>query len=424
MTIHTTIDNSRNFRPKSEALQLLIERGFLHQCTDLEALDARLMEGPITAYAGFDATADSLHVGHLLPLMAMRWLQKLDHKPILLVGGGTTRIGDPSFRSESRPMLDDAQIEHNLNGIRATVERLFDLSEGEGRMANNADWLDEFRFLEFLREFGTHFTVNRMMTFDSVRSRLEAQQPLSVLEFCYMMLQAVDFVELNKRFDCVLQIGGSDQWGNIVNGVDLGRRAGKQLFGFTLPLLTTASGSKMGKTADGAVWLSPERLSSFGFWQFWRNTADGDVVRFLKLFTDLPLAEIGRLSKLEGQELNEAKKILATQVTSIVHGPEAARAAMEQGEALFSGNDEGTEPTHELPLALLSTRIGLLELIVKIGFAGSNSEARRLVQGSSVKLNGTLILDEKRQISEGDIRTGDRISLSVGRKRKALVQFK
>ncbi|OKL42514.1 tyrosine--tRNA ligase [Pseudovibrio exalbescens] len=423
MTIHATIDTTRNFRPKSEALALLIERGFLHQCTDLEALDAKLVEGRVTAYAGFDATADSLHVGHLLPLMAMRWLQKLDHKPILLIGGGTTRIGDPSFRTESRPMLDDAAIERNLRGIRDTVERLFDLSEGEGRMVNNAEWLDEFRFLEFLRDFGTHFTVNRMMTFDSVRSRLDAQQPLSVLEFCYMMLQAVDFVELNKRFDCTLQIGGSDQWGNIVNGVDLGRRSGNQLFGFTLPLLTTASGAKMGKTADGAVWLNPSRLSSFDFWQFWRNTADADVVRFLKLFTDLPLSEIDRLARLEGQEVNEAKKILATQVTSIVHGPEAARAAMEQGEALFSGKEDGTQPTHVLSADLLDGSLGLLSLLVRLGFAGSNSEARRLVQGNSVRVNGELETDDRRQLTRNDTREDRTLSIAVGRKRKALVQF-
>ncbi|KZL18783.1 Tyrosine--tRNA ligase [Pseudovibrio axinellae] len=418
-----TIDTTRSFRPKSEALQLLIDRGFLHQCTDLEALDAKLTAGPITAYAGFDATADSLHVGHLLPLMAMRWLQKTGHRPILLVGGGTTRVGDPSFRSESRPLLDDAQIEHNLAGIRATVERLFDLSEGQGQIINNAEWLDEFRFLEFLRDFGTHFTVNRMMTFDSVRSRLEAQQPLSVLEFCYMMLQAVDFVELNKRVDCTLQIGGSDQWGNIVNGVDLGRRSGNQLFGFTLPLLTTASGSKMGKTAEGAVWLNPSRLSSFGFWQFWRNADDADVPRFLKLFTELPLGEIDRLASLKGPELNEAKKILATQVTGIVHGLAAAEAALQQGEALFGGQEDLSQPTHELPLTLLAKPLGLLELLVQVGFAESNGEARRLIRGGGVRLNSSIVLEEARMISEGDLKPGERLTLAVGKRRKALVMF-
>ncbi|QUS56902.1 tyrosine--tRNA ligase [Pseudovibrio brasiliensis] len=420
---HTVVDTTRCFRPKSEALQLLIDRGFLHQCTDLEALDEKLQAGHITAYAGFDATADSLHVGHLLPLMAMRWLQKTGHKPILLVGGGTTRVGDPSFRSESRPLLDDAQISHNLAGIRATVERLFDLSEGQGQIVNNAEWLDEFRFLEFLRDFGTHFTVNRMMTFDSVRSRLEAQQPLSVLEFCYMMLQAVDFVELNQRFDCTLQIGGSDQWGNIVNGVDLGRRSGSQLFGFTLPLLTTASGSKMGKTAEGAVWLNPSRLSSFGFWQFWRNVDDADVSRFLKLFTDLPLGEIDRLSALKGQELNEAKKILATQVTGIVHGLAAAEAALQQGEALFNGQEDLTQPTHELPLALLAKPLGLLDLLVKTGFATTNNEARRLIRGGGVRVNTSIVLEETRMISEGDLKPGERLTLAVGKRRKALVEF-
>ncbi|MTI18670.1 tyrosine--tRNA ligase [Rhodobacteraceae bacterium RKSG542] len=420
----TVVNTTNAFRPKSEALQLLIDRGFMHQTTDLEALDAKMVEGPITAYAGFDATADSLHVGHLLPLMAMRWMQKLGHKPILLVGGGTTRIGDPSFRTESRPMLDDTQIAHNLAGISKTVERLFDLSEGEGRIVNNAEWLDEFRFLEFLRDFGSNFTVNRMLTFDSVRSRLEAQQPLTVLEFCYMMLQAVDFVELSKRFDCSLQIGGSDQWGNIVNGVDLGRRAGKQLFGLTLPLLTTAGGSKMGKTAQGAVWLNSDRLTVFGFWQFWRNTADADVARFMKLFTDLPLSEINRLAELKGAEMNEAKKILATQVTGIVHGLDAAQSAMEQGEALFAGNVESSEPTHVMPLARLATRIGLLELMVDTGFANSNSEARRLVRSGAVRINNTLVMEEDRAISEGDISAGDRLVIAVGKRRKALIAFK
>ncbi|SDQ80476.1 tyrosine--tRNA ligase [Pseudovibrio sp. Tun.PSC04-5.I4] len=420
---HSIIDSTLNFRPKSEALQLLVDRGFLHQCTDLEALDAKLEAGPITAYAGFDATADSLHVGHLLPLMAMRWLQKTGHKPILLVGGGTTRVGDPSFRSQSRPLLDDAQIEHNLAGIRTTVERLFDLSEGQGQIVNNADWLDEFRFLEFLRDFGTHFTVNRMMTFDSVRSRLEAQQPLSVLEFCYMMLQAVDFVELNKRFDCTLQIGGSDQWGNIINGVDLGRRSGTQLFGLTLPLLTTPSGSKMGKTAEGSVWLNPSRLSSFGFWQFWRNVDDADVPRFLKLFTDLPLGEIDRLASLKGKELNEAKKVLATQVTGIVHGLAAAEAALQQGEALFNGQEDLSQPTHELSLPLLAKPLGLLDLLVKTGFATTNSEARRLIRGGGVRLNSTIVIEETRQISEGDLKPGERLTLAVGKRRKALVEF-
>ncbi|WP_068080883.1 tyrosine--tRNA ligase [Polycladidibacter stylochi] len=418
------VDTTRSFKPKSEALSILIERGFLHQCTNLEALDEKLAAGSITAYAGFDATQDSLHVGHLLPLMAMRWLQKAGHKPILLVGGGTTRIGDPSFRSESRPMLDEAQIATNLAGIRATVERLFDISEGEGSIVDNAEWLDEFRFLEFLRDFGTHFTVNRMLTFDSVRARLDSQQPLSVLEFCYMMLQAVDFVELAKRFDCQLQIGGSDQWGNIVNGVDLGRRAGLELHGLTLPLLTTAAGSKMGKTSDGSVWLNSDRLSAFNFWQFWRNTADNDVIRYLKLFTELPMGEINRLAKLQGEELNEAKRTLATSVTIIVHGAQAAAAAVEQADALFSQTvSSDTKPTHYLSLASLAKRMGLLELLVKTGFASSNSEARRLVLSGAVRLNNRLVMEEARLISEGDIGAGNQITLSVGKRRKALVAF-
>ncbi|WP_068318510.1 tyrosine--tRNA ligase [Polycladidibacter hongkongensis] len=418
------VDTTRSFKPKSEALSILIERGFLHQCTDLEALDAKLSAGPVTAYAGFDATSDSLHVGHLLPMMAMRWLQKTGNTPILLMGGGTTRIGDPSFRSESRPMLDQDQIATNIEAIRATVERLFDTGPKGAQIVDNAEWLTDFRFLEFLQDFGAHFTVNRMLTFDSVRARLEAHQPLSVLEFCYMMLQAVDFVELAKRHDCCLQVGGSDQWGNIVNGVDLGRRAGRQLFGLTLPLLTTASGSKMGKTNEGAVWLNAERLSAFNFWQFWRNTADGDVIRYLKLFTELPMSEINRLAQLQGEELNEAKRVLATSVTIIVHGARAAASAVEQADALFNGNNiDETKPTHYLALGDLAKRLGLLELLVKTGFATSNSEARRLVTSGAVRLNNRIEMQENRFISEGDIQVGNQLTLSVGKRRRALVAF-
>ncbi|MEP2706900.1 MAG: tyrosine--tRNA ligase [Roseibium sp.] len=409
---------------KSEALSVLLERGLVHQCTDIEALDRTLSEGPLTAYAGFDATAASLHVGHLMPLMTMRWLQKLGHKPIIVLGGGTSQIGDPSFRNDARPMLEERQIAANIATIRRSVERLVDMNGPDGaKLVDNAEWLNEFRFLEFLRDYGSQFTVNRMMTFDSVKSRLEAQMPLTVLEFCYMMLQAVDFLELSKRHECVLQVGGSDQWGNIVNGVELGRRDGRKLHGMTVPLLTTASGAKMGKTAAGAVWLHPEHLSPFGFWQFWRNTSDADVGKFLRLFTELPIREIDRLTELQGAELNEAKKILATQVTTIVHGPEEARAALVQGDALFAGEGAILEPTHKMPLPKLAEGLGLLELVVAVGFASSNGDARRLVEGGAVRLNNNIVEDPRRRISSGDLAANDRLSLSVGKRRRAMVGF-
>lgn len=425
MTRHMLEAGKPATRLKSETLQVLLERGLVNQASDLEALDARLAEGPITVYAGFDATAGSLHVGHLMPLMAMRWMQKLGHRPIAVLGGGTTQVGDPSFRNEARPLLNDLQISANVAGIRRCIDRLVDMSGEDGAiMVDNAEWLTEFRFLEFLRDYGSQFTVNRMVTFESVKSRLEAQSPLTVLEFCYMMLQAVDFLELSRRYNCEMQIGGSDQWGNIVNGIELGRKAdGRKLHGLTVPLLTTAGGAKMGKTAAGAVWLHPEHLSPFGFWQFWRNTADADVGRFLRLFTELPINEVERLSLLQGNELNEAKKILATQVTAIVHGAEEARTALEQGEALFSGDGDLTDPTHVLPRECLSEGLGLLELLVRIGFADSNGEARRLVEGGGVRLNRQVIEDVRRQISVGDLQAEDRLAVAVGKRRKALVGF-
>ncbi len=410
---------------KSEALQILMQRGLTNQCTDLEALDRAFMAGEVTAYAGFDATAGSLHVGHLVPLMVMRWLQHLGHRPIIVLGGGTTLVGDPSFRNETRPMLEEQQIAANIIGIRQSIERLIDFhDEGGAKIVNNAEWLTEFRFLEFLRDYGTQFTVNRMMGFDSVRARLEAQQPLTVLEFCYMMLQAVDFLELSRRHDCTLQVGGSDQWGNIVNGVELGRKGdGRKLFGLTVPLITTASGAKMGKTAAGAVWLHPEKLSPFSFWQFWRNTDDADVGHYLRLFTELPLSEVTRLSALRGAELNEAKKILATQVTELVHGPADAEAAFRQGEALFASSESAALPTHTLPRQKLAEGVGLLDLLVEVGFATSNGEARRLIEAGGVRLNGTVIDDSRRRIDAGDLAVNESVALAVGRRRKALVAF-
>lgn len=425
MTTHMIEAGKPATKLKSEAAQVLFERGLINQCTDIEALDEALSQGSVTAYAGFDATAASLHVGHLMPLMTLRWLQKLGHRPIIVLGGGTSQVGDPSFRNDARPLLDGEQIEANIAGIRRSVERLVDMRGPDGALlVDNAEWLTEFRFLEFLRDYGSQFTVNRMLTFDSVKSRIEAQQPLTVLEFCYMMLQAVDFLELARRHDCTLQIGGSDQWGNIVNGIELGRRCdARRLFGLTVPLLTTAAGTKMGKTADGAVWLHPDHLSFFGFWQFWRNTADADVPRFLRLFTELPISEVIRLSELQGAELNEAKKILATQVTAIVHGADAARAALEQGDALFSGAEDIAEPTHRMERHRLADGLGLLELIVNVGFAASNGEARRLVEAGGVRLSGKVVDDPRRRIASGDLGSGERLSLAVGKRRKALVAF-
>jgi len=425
MTLHVQEAGKPATKLKSEALQVLLERGLVNQCTDLEGLDDRLASGPLTVYAGFDATAASLHVGHLMPLMSLRWLQKLGHRPIVVLGGGTSQVGDPSFRNDARPVLEQQQIAANLAGIRHSVERLLDMRGEDGALlVDNADWLTEFKFLEFLRDYGSQFTVNRMMTFDSVKSRLDAQAPLTVLEFCYMMLQAVDFLELSRRHECELQVGGSDQWGNIVNGIELGRKGdGRKLFGLTVPLLTTASGSKMGKTAAGAVWLHPEHLSPFGFWQFWRNTSDADVGRFLRLFTELPMNEVERLSALKGAELNEAKKILATQITGIVHGADQARAALEKGEALFAGTLELTEPTHRLAIGRLASGLGLLELLVDVGFAETNGEARRLVEGGGVRLNGLVVDDVRRRITSGDLQANDRLTVAVGKRKKALVGF-
>ncbi|ADZ71795.1 tyrosine--tRNA ligase [Polymorphum gilvum] len=423
MTVHARSASAS--RLKSEALQVLVDRGLVHQCTDLEALDAAFAAGPVTAYAGFDATAASLHVGHLVPLMTLRWLQKLGHRPLVVLGGGTSLVGDPSFRNDARPLLTEAQVTENIAGIRRSIEGVLDLDDSEGaRLVDNAEWLTEFRFLEFLRDYGTQFTVNRMITFDSVRSRLDAQQPLTVLEFCYMMLQAVDFLELSRRHECRLQVGGSDQWGNIVNGVELARKTdGRRLFGLTVPLVTTAGGAKMGKTAAGAVWLHPDHLSPFAFWQFWRNTADADVGKCLRLFTDLPMSEVGRLAVLEGVELNEAKKILATQATGVVHGPAAAGAALEQGEALFAGGEASARPTHEADCARLAAGLGLLDLLVEVGLAASNGAARRLIEGGGLRLNGETVADPRRTVTAADLTDG-RLTLAAGRRRKAVVAFR
>ncbi|MCB5176956.1 tyrosine--tRNA ligase [Microvirga lenta] len=411
--------------PTSAFLKTLTERGFIHQCTDLAALDERLSAGPIAAYVGFDATADSLHTGHLLPIMTLRWLQRSGHKPVVLVGGGTTQIGDPSFRDTSRPLLDDDQIARNIAGLKQVFSRYLTFGDGptDAVMVNNADWLDPLRYLPFLRDFGTHFTINRMLSFDSVRQRLEREQPLTLLEFNYMVLQAFDFLELSRQHGCVLQMGGSDQWGNIVNGIELARRIDqRQLFGLTTPLLTTSAGTKMGKTAGGAVWLNVERLSPYGFWQFWRNTEDDDVARFLRLFTELPLDEVQRLGRLRGTEINEAKRILATEVTRLAHGDEAAREAEETAHRTFvEGDSTAGLPSIELPSAELEAGVPVANLLHLAGLASSRSEGRRLIKGGGARLNGTSVTDEAAIATSADLRDGTLI-LAAGRKRHVAVR--
>jgi tyrosyl-tRNA synthetase len=405
--------------PRSPLLRELHDRGFVHQVTDLEALDAQALEGPVTAYVGFDCTADSLHIGHLVSIMMLRWLQRQGHRPIALVGGGTTKVGDPSFRDEARPLLTDAEIETNKQGIRTSLARFLDFGPGGALLVDNALWLDELRYIPFLRDFGTHFTINRMLTFDSVRLRLEREQPLTLLEFNYMVMQAYDFLELARRHGCQLQMGGSDQWGNIVNGVELGRRIdGRRLFGLTTPLITTSSGAKMGKTAKGAVWLNPERLADFDYWQFWRNTEDGDVGRFLRLFTELPLDEIARLEVLEGVELNLAKKVLADAATTLCRGPEAARAAGEVARALFEAGASGGAglPETEIARERLGAGIAIVDLLAESGLVASKGEARRLIRGGGARLNGVRVDDEALVVGLAHLEDGA-LTLASGRKR-------
>ncbi len=402
------------------------ERGFIHQSTDTEALSAALGEGPRSAYIGFDCTADSLHVGSLVPIMLLRLLQKHGHKPVVLMGGGTTRIGDPSGRDESRQLLTDAMIAANMAGIRRNFAPYLRFGEGpaDAVMANNANWLDRLGYIDLLREIGPHFSVNRMLTMDSVRLRLEREQPLTFLEFNYMILQSYDFRELYRRMGVVLQMGGSDQWGNIVSGVDLVRRTdGGQVFGLTTPLITTASGAKMGKTARGAVWLSADRLSPWDFWQFWRNTEDADVGRFLRLFTELPLDEIGRLESLGGAEINEAKKVLAREATRLLHGAEAAQEAEETARATFEqGGAADTLPTHLVSAQSVREGIPLFRLLAESGLAASNGEARRLIRGGGARLNDAPVTDETRLLTEADM-AGGGAKLSAGKKQHRLVKL-
>jgi len=408
---------------KSEYLNILHERGFINQCTNEAELDALLTRERVAGYIGFDLTAQSLHVGSLIAIMTLRWLQKCGHRPIVLLGGGTTKIGDPSGKDETRQMLTPEQIAANKDSIGRIFDRFLDFGDDGAQFVDNDDWLSDLGYIEFLRDYGRHFTINRMLSFDSVRLRLEREQPLTFIEFNYMLLQAYDFVELYNRFGCRLQMGGSDQWGNIVNGTELGRRTGTpELFGLTTPLLTTASGAKMGKTASGAVWLTPGMLSPYDYWQFWRNTEDSDVGRFLRLYTELPIDEIARLEALEGAELNDAKKRLADEATALAHGAEAAREAAETARQTFEqGGISGGLPTVEVARADLEGGIGVLGAFVRAGLAASNGEARRGIKGGAVRINGEPVRDETAQIGPDDVQDGV-IKLSMGKKKHALLK--
>jgi tyrosyl-tRNA synthetase len=411
---------------KSDFMRIVHERGMVHQCSDSARLDELLSTGTRAAYIGFDCTADSLHVGHLLQIMLLRWWQKTGHKPIALMGAGTTKVGDPSGRDETRQLLTPQQIDANMASIRKCFANYLQFGDGpaDAVMANNADWLDTLLYIPLLRDVGRHFSVNRMLTMDSVKLRLDRDQPLSFLEFNYMILQSYDFVELHKRYNCILQMGGSDQWGNIIMGADLGRRMeGAELFALTSPLLATSSGAKMGKTAAGAVWLNPDRLSPYDFWQYWRNAEDADVGRFLKTFTDLPLDEIARLEALQGQEINEAKKILATEITTLAHGKAAAELAAETARRTF---EEGVKaealPTIDLPRARLAAGIAAFELLHEAGLVESRNEARKLIKGGGGRLNDRPIDADTATVGERDLDASGTLKLSAGRKRHVLVR--
>ena len=410
--------------PRSDFLHEATERGFVFQCTDTEALDAALKAGPVAGYIGYDLTADSLHVGHMVQIMLLRLLQRTGNKPVALMGGGTSKIGDPSFREEARQLLTDAQLAANMAGIRRNISPFLRFGDGpsDAIMPNNADWLDKLGYIELLREIGPHFSISRMLSFDSVKSRLEREQGLTFLEFNYSILQSYDFRELNRRHGVTLQMGGSDQWGNIVSGIDLVRRTdAKQVFGLTTPLIATASGAKMGKSAQGAVWLTSDKLPAFDYWQFWRNTEDADTGRFLRLFTDLPLAEIARLEQLGGAEINEAKKILATEATTLAHGAAAASQAAEAARNLYeTGAGSIDIPTATIPTADIGDTLPAFRLVTLAGLAASNAEARRLIRGGGVRLNDTVVTEENHPIAAGQLADG--VKLSVGRKLHRLVR--
>ncbi|MGM0422195.1 MAG: tyrosine--tRNA ligase [Pseudomonadota bacterium] len=409
---------------KSEFLNIMEERGFIHQCTNFEDLDKLLTTETVTAYQGIDATAASPHVGNLLPLTMLRWLQKTGHNVLTLVGGGTTKIGDPSGKTELRQMISDDQINANIKGIQKALSNLFDY-ENSATMVNNDDWLTDLNYVAFLRDYGRHFSINRMLSMDSVKLRLEREQPLSFTEFNYMIFQAYDFLELFRDYNCRLQVGGSDQWGNIVNGVELGRRTVKaELFGLTCPLLTTASGAKMGKSAQGAIWLNADMLSPYDYWQYWRNCEDADVGKMLRLFTELPLDEIARLEALQGAEINDAKKVLADEATKIIHGPEAAAAAHETAQKTFEEGAAGADlPVIEIPREAMSAGVPAFTLFKDAGLAASNGEARRLIKGGGAKVNDEKVSAEDQMITLKDFAANDTMKLSAGKKRHALVKI-
>ena len=413
------------YHPKSEFMAVMMQRGFLADCTDYQGLDDALSRGVTPAYIGFDATAKSLHVGSLIQIMMLRWLQKTGHKPITLMGGGTTKVGDPSFRADERPLLTEAQIDSNIAGIKKVFESYISYDDGPtgALMLNNAEWLDSLNYLDFLRDIGRHFSVNRMLSFESVKSRIDREQSLSFLEFNYMILQAYDFLELNRRYGCLFQMGGSDQWGNIVNGIDLTRRVlNHEIYGLTSQLMTTSDGKKMGKSQNGAVWLNADMLSTYEFWQFWRNTTDADTGRFLKLYTELPIEECERLGALQGSEINSAKIILANEVTGLLHGAEAARTAEATARDVFEKGGTGDDlPTLTLNAADITDGISIVQLLVKSGLANSGKEAKRLIAEDGAKLNDAPLSDTGLVLQAGDL--AEPIKLSKGKKKHALVQL-
>ncbi|MBY6165876.1 tyrosine--tRNA ligase [Pseudooceanicola nitratireducens] len=413
------------YHPKSEFMATIQERGFIADCTDYQALDDALNAGMVTAYIGYDATAKSLHVGHLMNVMMLRWLQKTGHQPITLMGGGTTKVGDPSFRADERPLLTPAQIDDNIAGMQRVFSSFLDY-EKDGNpalMLNNAEWLDHLNYLEFLRDIGRHFSVNRMLSFESVKSRLDREQSLSFLEFNYMILQAYDFMELNNRYGCLLQMGGSDQWGNIVNGIDLTRRVlDHEIYGLTTPLLTTSDGRKMGKSANGAVWLNDEMLSPYEYWQFWRNSTDADVGRFLKIFTELSVEECDRLGALGGSEINDAKVILANEATTLLHGAQAAAAAEATAREVFEKGGVGDDlPTLELTAEEIGDGISVAQLIVRTGLAKTGKEAKRLIADNGARIDDAPLSDAGLMLDAAALASP--VKLSAGKKRHALVKL-
>ncbi len=412
--------------PKSDFLKVMTERGFIHQCSDQEGLDALAANRKVVGYVGYDCTAPSLHVGSLISIMMLYWLQQTGNTPIALMGGGTTRVGDPSGKDETRAIRPIEEIDANKQSLKGVFERFlqFEIGANTAVMPDNAEWLAPLNYIEFLRDVGRHFSVNRMLTMDSAKLRLERQQELSFIEFNYMLLQAYDFVELARRYGCNLQMGGSDQWGNIVTGIDLGRRMGThQLLALTCPLLTTSSGAKMGKTAAGAVWLNADQFSAYDYWQYWRNTEDADVGRFLKLFTTLPLSEVRKLEALEGSEINDAKKVLASEATALVHGTDAAQVAAETARKTFEQGERAANlPSQTMSRADLDAGLGVLEAFVGAGLVKSNSEARRQIQGGGLRVNGVVINDERQQLSFEDVTEDGVIQLSLGKKRHVLLR--